>query len=290
MFRGKYDMLQLHNSHADIYVPDALEPEQALSRTTHLAISAHQDDIEIMAFHGIVECFGKADQWFTGVVCTDGAGSPRSGVYADYSDQEMQRVRVLEQRTAAQIGRYSAMLQLDYPSSALKDSADTRPDDDLVAVLKATRPKVVYVHNPADKHATHVAVVASVLRAIRRLPAEERPDVLYGCEVWRNLDWLPDDRKVVLNVSEREGLAASLLGVFDSQVAGGKRYDLATLGRRRANATYLASHATDIVEQATFAVDLSPLLRDDSLDVTTFIMQLIDEFRTSVQQQLAAVL
>ena len=283
-------MLKLHNSNADIYIPDGLDPEQALSRTTHLAISAHQDDLEIMAFHGIVECFGKSEQWFTGVVCTDGAGSPRSGVYADYSNEEMQQVRVQEQRTAAQIGRYAAMLQLDYPSSALKDQADTRPDDDLVAILKATRPKVVYVHNPADKHPTHVAVTASLLRAIRRLPAEERPETLYGCEVWRDLDWLPDERKVVLNVSEREGLAASLLGVFDSQVAGGKRYDLATLGRRRANATYLSSHATDIVEQATFAVDLSPLLRDDSIDITTFMLQLIDEFRASVQQQLAAML
>ena len=36
---------------------------------------------------------------------------------------------------------------------------------------------------------------------------------------------------------------AALIGVFDSQIAGGKRHDLAVLGRRRANATYNASHA-----------------------------------------------
>ncbi len=279
-------MLQIHNSTANIYIPDGLEVEQALSRTTHLAISAHQDDLEIMAFHGIVKCFGQSDKWFTGVVCTNGAGSPRTGIYADYTDKDMQGVRVKEQRTAAQIGQYAAMLQLDYSSSVVKDPANTEPDDDLVSILKTTRPNVVYVHNPADKHSTHVAVVACLIRAIRRLPADERPEVMYGCEVWRDLDWLPDDRKVVLDVSAHENLAAALVGVFDSQVAGGKRYDLATLGRRRANATYLSSHATDIAEQATYAMDLSPLLRDDSLDMTTFTLQLIDEFRAAVQQQL----
>lgn len=283
-------MFNVHNTNANIYIPDGAALEQALGRTTHLAVSAHQDDLEIMAVHGILACFGQPDQWFTGVVCTNGAGSPRSGLYADYTDDQMQRVRVQEQRTAAQIGQYAAMLQLDYPSSAVKDPANTQPDDDLLEILRATRPQVVYVHNPADKHATHVGVAASLLRAIRRLPADERPDALYGCEVWRNLDWLPDERKVVLDVSAHENLAAALVGVFDSQVAGGKRYDLATLGRRRANATYLASHSTDEMEQATYAVDLSPLLRDDSLNLTTFTLHLIDEFRAAVQQQILATL
>ncbi len=283
-------MINLHNSNADTYIPDGVEVEQALSRTTHLAVGAHQDDLEIMAFHGIVEGFGKAGQWFTGVVCTNGAGSQRTGIYADYTDEDMQRVRVQEQRTAAQIGQYAAMLQLGYPSAAVKEPANTQPDDDLTAILKATRPQVVYVHNPADKHATHVGVVACVIRAIRRLSADERPDMLYGCEVWRDLDWLPDGRKVALDVSAHENLAAALIGVFDSQVVGGKRYDLATMGRRRANATYLSSHATDIIEQATYAVDLSPLLHDDRIDMTTFMLQLIDEFRASVQQQLRVTL
>ena len=38
----------------------------------------------------------------------------------------------------------------------------------------------------------------------------------------------------------RDELAARLAAVFDSQIAGGKRYDLAEQGRRRANATLLA--------------------------------------------------
>src|ERR1044071_3343272 len=72
---------------------------------------AAQDDIEIMAYHGIAECFGQKDKWFTGVVVTNGAGSPRSGIYGQYSDDEMQKVRLMEQRKAAYVGEYACQIQ-----------------------------------------------------------------------------------------------------------------------------------------------------------------------------------
>ena len=78
--------MRFHNSSADIYVPDGAAMPVALERTTHLAIAAHQDDIEIMAYHGIAECFGQPDKAFAGVVVTNGAGSPRSCIYGRYSD------------------------------------------------------------------------------------------------------------------------------------------------------------------------------------------------------------
>ena len=87
--------MKLCNENAVVFFPDGNEN---LSRTTHLAISAHHDDIELMAMHGVLECFGKKDKWFTGVVVTDGAGSPRNGLYADYTDEEMKAVRVVEQK------------------------------------------------------------------------------------------------------------------------------------------------------------------------------------------------
>jgi LmbE family N-acetylglucosaminyl deacetylase len=279
--------MKLSNANADIYIPDGVAVEKALQRTTHLGVSAHQDDLEIMAFHGILRCYENPDNWFTGVVCTNGAGSPRTGLYANCTDEAMQRVRLEEQQTAARLGKYAAMLQLGYPSKAFKDPANTLPVEDLIAIFKVARPQVVYTHNPADKHATHTAVTQAVLRAIRALPPEQRPQTLYGCEVWRDLDWLPDNRKVLLNVSGRDHLAAALLGVYDSQIAGGKRYDLATVGRRRANATYFESHATDLIESATYALDLSPLIQDEQTDLSAFVVQLIDEFRDLVQKQLA---
>ena len=66
------------------FISDGTEETQALARTTHLCIAAHEDDIEFMAYAPIAECFGKKDKWFCGVVVTDGAGSPRSGLYADH--------------------------------------------------------------------------------------------------------------------------------------------------------------------------------------------------------------
>jgi hypothetical protein len=104
--------MQFHKSTADFFVPDGTAAAAAIARTTHLCISAHQDDIEIMAYHGIAECVGQKDQWFTGVVVTNGAGSPRSGIYGQYTDLEMQKVRILEQRKAAYVGEYACQIQL----------------------------------------------------------------------------------------------------------------------------------------------------------------------------------
>src|SRR5262249_52017471 len=119
------------NSTADVFVPDGMAIEASLPRTTHIGVGAHQDDLEIMALHGILKCFGQPDKWFTGITCTNGAGSSRVGPYANYTDQQMQAVRRNEQRTAAVIGRYSAMLQLDYPSSVIKDPATKSLTEDL---------------------------------------------------------------------------------------------------------------------------------------------------------------
>ena len=38
---------------AELYIPDGVEESTALSRTTHLCVAAHQDDIEIMAYDGV---------------------------------------------------------------------------------------------------------------------------------------------------------------------------------------------------------------------------------------------
>lgn len=279
---------------AELFIPDGLsiEPgqglteEAALARTTHLAIAAHQDDLEIMAAAPILECFQQANKWFTGVVVTDGRGSPRDDLYRDYSDEAMRRVRFKEQKKAAVIGEYAAQILLDYPSKIIKDGAQEGPVEDLLAILRACRPQIVYTHNLADKHDTHVAVALRTIAAIRRLPADERPQRLYGCEVWRDLDWTVDSDKVPFDVSAHENLQAALLGVFDSQIAGGKRYDLASLGRRRANATYFASHGTDVATGITYGLDLTPLILAPALDIADFIQQFIARFAADVRDRL----
>lgn len=274
--------------HADFFVPDArLSPDAALARTTHLAIVAHQDDIEIMAYHGIAECFGRDDRWFSGVVVTDGAGSPRTGLYAGYTDAEMQAVRRREQRKAAYVGEYSAQVQLAHPSAVVKQPGNVAVQADLTAIFSAAAAEVVYLHQPADKHDTHIAVLTHSLQALRALPPEKRPRRVLGCEVWRDLDWMVDADKEVLDVGAYPNVAASLVGVFDSQISGGKRYDLATAGRRLAHATYHTSHATDKFAGITWAMDLTPLVEDPSLTLAAFTAGLIDRFKQDVMRRLA---
>ncbi|MEA3350273.1 MAG: PIG-L family deacetylase [Chloroflexota bacterium] len=274
--------MKFKNSNAEIYVPSDLDVDAALGRTTHLAVGAHQDDLEIMAASGILECFQQKDKWFTGVVMTDGRGSPRAELYAHYSDEQMMEIRVLEQKKAAQIGDYSAQVFLGYPSSAVKEGNNADPVVDLENLLRAASPNVIYTHNLADKHQTHVGVAVRVVQAIRKIPTDMRPKRLYGCEVWRSLDWVMDAEKIALDCSERTNIQNALLSVFDSQVSGGKRYDLATMGRRLANATFFASHAIEDTKGLTYAMDLTPLIQDDDLDIKTYVQGFIDRFAEDV--------
>ena len=278
--------MKFNLSTAELFVPDGLTAEQALSRTTHLAVSAHQDDLEIMAAEPILKCFQQKDKWFTGVAVTDGRGSPRDDVYKDYTDEEMRVVRFKEQKKAAVIGEYAAQIILDYPSKAVKDGANKRPVEDLVGIFKATHPQFVYTHNLADKHDTHVSVALKVIEAIRSLPKDERPQKLYGCEVWRDLDWMSDKDKVLFDLSAHENLQAALLGVHDSQICGGKRYDLATMGRRKSHATYFETHGTDVMTGLSFGMDMTPLVVDASIDPAVFIQGIVQHFAQEIDNRL----
>lgn len=280
--------MKFHQTTSEIFIPDGLPVEKALNRTTHLAIAAHQDDLEIMAAAPILDCFQQDDKWYSAVVLTDGRGSPRNGLYEKYDDEEMRLVRFKEQRKAAIVGEYAALFMLDYSSKETKSSS-TNPVDDLVAILETTRPQYVYTHNLADKHDTHIATTLKVIAAIRRLPKAERPEKLFGCEVWRALDWMVDSDKVAFDLSQQENLQSALLGVFDSQITGGKRYDLASMARRRANATYFESHGVDVQTGLSFGLDMTSLIQNDDLEPVAFIQIYIDHFAQDVMDRLQRV-
>lgn len=282
--------MKLNLDTAEVFIPDGSPMVEALMRTTHLCIAAHHDDIEIMAPQPILECFQSRDKWFTGVVVTDGRGSPRNGLYEKYRDEEMCLIRRNEQRKAAVIGDYAAQVLLDYPSKSVKDRANTSSVEDIFTVLKATSPGIVFTHNLADKHSTHIGVAVKVIAAVRRLPRDAQPKLLYGCEVWRGLDWLLDSEKVVLDCSDQSNLQAALLGVFDSQISGGKRYDLATMGRRVANATYFASHEVDDAKGLAYAMDLTPLIVEPELDIQEYVQGHIDRFAQDVKTLITSVM
>ena len=268
------------------YIPDGTQEKAAISRTTHLAIAAHQDDIEFMAYAPIAECFGAPDKWFGAIVVTDGAGSPRSGLYADYTDEQMKAVRIVEQKKAAMVGEYGFLAMLSHPSKEVKDAGNPKIVEELADLIRRAKPKYLYTHNLADKHETHVATALKVIAALRTLSPEERPEKVYGCEVWRDLDWLCDDEKVYLDCGPHPNLMRCLSAVFDSQIAGGKRYDLAAEGRRLANATFSASHACDTYSALNYAMDLTPLM-DEKTDIVSYISGHIERFRRAVEDMLA---
>jgi hypothetical protein len=91
---------------------------------------------------------------------------------------------------------------------------------------------------------------------------------------------------MTLDSGRREHLAQALIGVFDSQIAGGKRYDLGEIGHRHANATYGDSHSIDKFTQASLALDLSALLNDPSASACEFALDAVDRFRGETKQRL----
>jgi len=276
------------NKAAEIFAPDQPDPVKALSKTTDLCIGAHHDDIEIMAYGPIAQCYGNPSRHFTGIVVTDGDGSPRAGVYANFTAEDMKTIRAVEQKQAAHIGRYHAQLMLAYKSSDVKNAANPTIVNELKELILACSPEVLYTHNLADKHDTHVAVCMQVIRALREIPVEKRPKKIVSMEVWRGLDWLCDEDKVVHDTSAYPNVSAAILGVYDSQISGGKRYDLATQGRRLANATFFASHAVDDYEGISFGLDITELVNSDA-SPSDFIVKYIDKFKDEVIKRVAAM-
>ncbi len=269
----------------DIHIPDGALIEDALRRTTHLGIGAHADDLELMAAEGILSCIDDGARWFTGIIVTDGGGSPRSEQTRSLTTDELRARRRDEQRRAAALGAYSAVIQLGFSSAALKQR--TSPDceraiDALQQLLAVTRPTVLYTHNLADKHDTHVAVALRVLEATRRLPAPDRPPRVIGCEVWRALDWLIESDKVVMPLDTREDLQSALIATFTSQITNAKRYDRAALGRRHANAVFADSHHSDRHQAVALGMDLTPLTKTDTPEahITTLLDHLKQEILT----------
>ena len=280
--------MELRKKGARLFFPKSSKGK--LTDTTHLCIAAHQDDIELMAASAILECFGRGDKSFTGVVVTDGSGSPRTGVYENCTDEEMKAIRIKEQEIAADIGRYNAQFQLNYTSSEVKDKKEKNLVEELAEIIIATKPEVLLIHNFADKHDTHCAVAIRTLEALRRIPIEKRPPVVYSMEVWRSLDWLCDEDKVLFDTSSDESLQLALVGVFHSQIAAGKRYDLAGIGRKRANATYLDSHRVDDYVSVEYGLDVTELVNDESLTPLIFVNKYIEKFKEDVNARISKFL
>ena len=247
-----------------------------------LCICAHQDDAEIMAIDGILKGYYSKKYSFALVETTDGGGSARTGKFKDYSDEEMKKVRIKEQESASEIGRYNSLYMLNYTSKEVKDKNNQDIVDEYIKIIKELKPEVIYTHSILDKHPTHIGVVLKVIKALRSLPKNEQPKLFYGCEVWRGLDWIDDSRKIGFNVSRNIKLQRKLLEVYESQIEGGKEYTKASIGRRYQNATYFQSHAVDDYKMISYAIDLMPVLKNPQLSINEYALSFVDELKNEV--------
>lgn len=301
------------------YVPKSASGRQV----RYLAIAAHKDDVEMMAVEGImasrIGMFGRGGcentnssvqgvikdveasngstgtiagetaitnggAGFAAVVLTDGGACPRSALYEYVSDEDMALIRTAEQKRAAEIGGYEALYLFEMSSQEVK-SRSAELIGGLVAVLKENPAvEVLYLHNLFDSHATHVGAALAAIEAVKKLEKEERPKKILGCELWRGLDWLSDEDKIALNVGGSAAVAEELLSVFDSQNSV-KRYDIAAEARRRANATFFASHKKDVTDEIIFAVDMTKLVETD-MTAAEFVEEKIGNLKKSVLKNL----
>lgn len=247
-----------------------------------LCICAHQDDCEIMAIDGILKGYYSKKYSFVLVETTDGGGSARTGKFKDYTDEEMKKVRILEQQKASEIGKYHSLYMLNYSSKEVKDNDNEEVVEDYIRIIKELKPKVIYTHSILDKHPTHIGVVKKVVKAINKLPKEYQPKLFYGCEVWRGLDWINDDKKIGFDVSRNEKLQKKILNVFESQIAGGKAYTKASIGRRYQNATYYQSHSVDSYKMISYAIDLLPLIKNKKLSIYEYAMSFVNDLKEEI--------
>jgi len=269
------------------FVPDQVVPEQALHRLTHLAIGAHQDDLEIFAYHGIEATFEKEHQWFGGVTVTNGSGCPRVGKFASCSDAEMVKLRHREQNLAAEIGKYAFQIQLGIPSAKLYETDQRRV---LVNVFKnlveAAPIEVLYVHQPLDRHSTHLAVFSVLWEALATCRRTHLPKQVLAGEVWGGLDAHGPEHVTSLPVDQYPKLEKALIEVYESQIEGGKNYLQGTLGRRRANATFLDPRQADPCMAVCHYLDLTSYVGQQEYRDWTKVAENLSEKIRRTQQDL----
>lgn len=241
-----------------------------------LAVSAHKDDMEMFAFDGILRS-ARGEGGFAGVVLTDGGQCPRAAQFAGVSDEDMAQLRTAEQKRAAEVGGYSALYLFEETSAAVKARAESLVRGVEEILLGLPRLEVLYTHNPFDRHPTHVGAFCVAMEAVRRLPDDRKPRHIYGCEVWRDLDWLPDAVKVEFDVSGEEVFASRLMSCFVSQNAV-KRYDVAALARRKAHATFGRSHEGDTSTGLIYAVDMTSLAYVGDDGTERFVKEILGLF------------
>ena len=76
--------------------------------------------------------------------------------------------------------------------------------------------------------------------------------------------------------------------MYQSQIASGKKYDVAIRGRNIANATFDSEREIDILQQGSYALDLNPLVLVKELSVGAYLNRLSDNLKSEINTNLQA--
>ncbi|MDA8346987.1 MAG: PIG-L family deacetylase [Thermaerobacter sp.] len=179
-----------------------------------LAVSAHQDDLELFAA-GTLRLLALAGSDITVVVATGGD--------QQYTNERtLNQIREQEQRDAGNILGYDQFHFLHYTDLNLAHNPRFRPD--LEEIWRAVKPDVVFAFDPTAPyrsaiHPDHLAVGRAVLDISRSL-GEATPDVVfYGSR----------DPNALVDISQVIEDKTQAIRAQRSQLTGWKRlYNLAT--------------------------------------------------------------
>ncbi len=246
---------------------------------THIAIAAHKDDGEMLALHGILNCYDKGG--FALIVLTDGGNCPKSGKYADVSYDDMAELRTEEQKRAATFGKYEKVYFLQLPSSSLETEFEEISSK--VASIFNENPTIqyAYAHSLFDRHKTHINASKIAIESIRQSKYKGKIKMLYGVELWRDLDWIPENEQILLDVSGSKDFAMDLLSFFPSQNQS-KMYNKGFCGRVVANATFSNSHSNSLASEQIRAIDMTKLVFADKNAVRAFVDEQLGKFKQEI--------
>jgi len=154
---------------------------------------------------------------------------------------------------------------------------------DIQKILAEVQPDVVYTHNIFDKNPIHQKLAQIVIDAIMLMDEESRPRLVYGCELNRALNWLPDKYRVTFDLSENKELQNRLIGVYDTKAEQSKNYAKAVMGRKMANATFITTEVDPGEEEKMiwYGINLSPVVQKN-ISVKEYCTKILSDFNKEV--------
>jgi glucosamine-6-phosphate deaminase len=255
--------------------------QAALAKTTHVGVGAHQDDIEIMAGPMLLK---NKDHWMN-IIVTDGAASKSilNGMATELTPKQLTDMRQREQREAAR-ETGTPVIQLKYPSAAVNGHMGEGKRQEAafaLGTLFSAMPKTeeVFGHNPIDKHATHLAVLAVQTAALRAAQHKNLKNV-YAMEVWGGLTGIPEAQLSMFVVEDGRDLAAinTLIGKYQSQIQGqGRDYAATTTARMVGHGGYVSNpHLNNPPEGMVIGLNITDFTKGESNDMGALAKELLE--------------